>query len=510
MEKRSKNQISTFLLIVGVIFIMIAGSIFVTAAWQQLSETGKRIILASAVAGLYVASWKLREKGILTKTEHALYYLAAAGTGFITVSLLGGWSTVNGYVDSIGSMGGFNNADRAMWGLFATAIGIAYRFFKERKAWDFGILSFIFINMFFLVFEANVHDMAGLIPLAGLLLLASFQYVNTGKTGYRITQSLELCLINYYFIFELYDMFSQVTSFSETADSWWYFAVLLSELILMVLLERKELIYTALSINWMLTVTQLIEGIDDWAHERNHLYDIVPYALTTALALLIMWYRSRNEKYGRLAILHGLMVALELIVFLLAQTEWYGDLGWDTLAVAGSCMCIMIAYIFGIVDCMLVNDTAKRIMKTLALVFSVFSAFFLSFIIAPDNFEVEFMSAFFGVGIVLLGRIWYDRAKGVSVAQFVLTCITLFLLLLHNIEVEELANLMVLGIGGIIMLIVAAYRNRREYVIASSATLSLLAIYLTREFWLSIAWWVYLFAAGVVLVGIAVKKEREA
>ena len=81
-NKRNGNQISTVLMIVGVIFIMIAGSIFVTTAWQHLSENGKRLILTASVAGLYAVAWKLREKGILTKTEHALYYLATAGTGF--------------------------------------------------------------------------------------------------------------------------------------------------------------------------------------------------------------------------------------------------------------------------------------------------------------------------------------------------------------------------------------------------------------------------------------------
>ena len=60
--KKNNNQISTVLLVVGVIFILIAGSIFVTTAWQSLSENGKRIILTAVVAGLYTVSWKLREK----------------------------------------------------------------------------------------------------------------------------------------------------------------------------------------------------------------------------------------------------------------------------------------------------------------------------------------------------------------------------------------------------------------------------------------------------------------
>ena len=127
-----------------------------------------------------------------------------------------------------------------------------------------------------------------------------------------------------------------------------------------------------------------------------------------------------------------------------------------------------------------------------------------------DYFAVEVGSLLLGAGIVLLGIIWYDKKNGIRVFQFGFTCMTLLVLLIHNIMVEELACLMFLGIAGIVMLVLAAIKNHKEYVIASSATLSLLALYLTREFWLSIEWWVYLFVAGVVLVGIAIKKEKEA
>ena len=55
-NKKNNNQISTLLLVVGVIFILIAGSIFVTTAWQHLSENGKRLILTATVAGLYAVA----------------------------------------------------------------------------------------------------------------------------------------------------------------------------------------------------------------------------------------------------------------------------------------------------------------------------------------------------------------------------------------------------------------------------------------------------------------------
>lgn len=510
MEKKSKNQISTFLLIVGVIFILIAGSIFVTTAWQHLSEFGKRLILTAIVAGLYVASWRLREKGILAKTEHALYYLAAAGTGFITVSFLGGWSTANGYLEEVVNSGAFNNADRAMWGLFATAIAIGYRFFKDKKVWDFGILAFVLINMFFLVFDANINDMAGIIPLLGLTLLASDRYKDTKKRGYRIFQSIGLITINHFYFYEFYEMLDDIVDFRKYGEIWWLFMVLCVDIFIMAVFARTELIINTAVINWLLVLAQLFEGIDDWNGEVIHIYSIAPFALATAFGFYIMWKREGEDSYRKLALTHVIMAAFVFAIIIMTQTNWYGSIGWDVLGIAAMIICVMIAFIFGIIDCRLVNDTAKRIMKTFALIFVELGMIFLSFIVSPDDFEVEICCTFFGAGIVLLGRIWYDKEKIMSIIQFVLTCIILGILLLHNIAVEELANLMFLGITGIIMLIVAAFKNRKEYVIAASVTLTLLAIYLTRQFWLSIEWWVYLFAAGVVLVGIAVKKEREA
>lgn len=83
----------------------------------------------------------------------------------------------------------------------------------------------------------------------------------------------------------------------------------------------------------------------------------------------------------------------------------------------------------------------------------------------------------------------------------------LAVLLINDMIQGGLGNVIILGVAGVIMLLVAAIFNRREYVIAASAALILLVLYITRSFWLSIAWWVYLFAAGVVLILLAIKKE---
>jgi hypothetical protein len=126
------------------------------------------------------------------------------------------------------------------------------------------------------------------------------------------------------------------------------------------------------------------------------------------------------------------------------------------------------------------------------------------------NYLTEWNCAVFALGIVLLGYIWYDKKQVVDQLQFILTCLLLVILLLRDVVSGGLGNVLLLGVTCVTMIVVAAVRNRRDYVIAASIALALIVIYITRAFWLSIAWWVYLFAAGVILIVFAVKKEKEA
>ena len=67
---------------------------------------------------------------------------------------------------------------------------------------------------------------------------------------------------------------------------------------------------------------------------------------------------------------------------------------------------------------------------------------------------------------------------------------------------------LILGVVTLVMLIVATLLKKRDYAMAAAVTLILVALYLTRDLWMSIAWWVYLFVAGVGLVIFAIKKEK--
>ena len=59
-----------------------------------------------------------------------------------------------------------------------------------------------------------------------------------------------------------------------------------------------------------------------------------------------------------------------------------------------------------------------------------------------------------------------------------------------------------------ILLIVSYIFKKYKNFVLSTIMLILLLIYVTRKFWFSIAWWVYLLVVGILLILFATKNEQ--
>ena len=59
-----------------------------------------------------------------------------------------------------------------------------------------------------------------------------------------------------------------------------------------------------------------------------------------------------------------------------------------------------------------------------------------------------------------------------------------------------------------ILLIVSYVFKKYKNFMFSAIMLVLLLIYVSRKFWLSIAWWVYLLVVGILLILFATKNEQ--
>lgn len=149
----------------------------------------------------------------------------------------------------------------------------------------------------------------------------------------------------------------------------------------------------------------------------------------------------------------------------------------------------------------LVNVTADLFCLTLALM-----GMEMHFIPEAVAFEKGVLCA--AAGVWMLGGIFKLKNIEIKYVQLGLNCLIMAAWLYHNIEDGELVNVLLLGAAALAMMLLAIWKNHKGYIVLGGVTLILLVLYMTRRFWLSVSWWVYLMAAGMIMIGIAVERER--
>ena len=113
------------------------------------------------------------------------------------------------------------------------------------------------------------------------------------------------------------------------------------------------------------------------------------------------------------------------------------------------------------------------------------------------------------ITILLFERMGEEIKNEMRGFKFVSITLMMVFLLLSGAIAGGIGNALILGAAGVVILVLASVYNNRAYAIMSSVVLLLLALYITRDFWFQIAWWIYLMIAGVVLVVIAVDRSLE-
>jgi hypothetical protein len=346
----------------------------------------------------------------------------------------------------------------------------------------------------------------GVVTLVASILLASasLTYAARQKMGFRILQSLCILGVTYAVTLEINNF---VYVFSS--DAVLLFLLFLVNLGIMVWLGRMELfvvhlVFAMLELFVQTTVLLL------WGELQWEL--LLPYSLVFAVAGVYLWTRENRTFYLRAAVVQLLcglvMGAMAVYTYVAGRltTEMYSALLFLWIGAIWQTIGEAVPAASGEVGAL------KQVFKTLGMCNGLWGVMQLipKLVELPQGYEMEWNCAVFGIGIVLLGHIWYDKKQGVEKIQLLATCLLLAILLLADADHGALGNVLIYGVACVGIILVAAIRSRREYVIAASVALALLVLYITRTFWLSIAWWVYLFVAGIVLIVLAIKKEKDA
>lgn len=562
MEKKQKNLISIFLLIVGVIFILVAGSIFVTTAWKYLPVFVKQMALLVVALGMFGGSYGLSKNEKLTWISQTLFHVGNAFVGFFVIAIMGGVVENNLY----------GNALKVMAASVAMTVPVIVKVVVKKSAFDFaafallvdsmlisGCVALFSIRTYVYLFAAFVvvlalmdayqqkhgdgdsfdvcvgityliHSICYTLLVAGYTLssmdmnvtergvhnslfvgaivaITGLSYVARDSVTIRVCNSLSQFWLAFVAV---YDVLSLAGC---EMDGVMLSAILFALSLITVFFGREEMIgllaamavvipFGQLLFYFLDAFVDLFVGVDGgWSTDYN------PYSIIIGVAMFALYIVRvgcdnvfRDWKESKLCKFAAAQMGIGFVMWMASKMSE----SWA-----------MVFYLLVATDVLLIGMVcklmiAKKVMKTLAMMAGIAAMMCQPFVEIPSAYNVEWNCLLVAISIVLFRIIWYDKKDEFSILYYIATCVILGVLLISNLVSGGIGNVLILGMTGMIMLIAAALLNDKKYVIAASVTLILLVLYLTREFWLSIAWWVYLFAAGVVLVLLAVKKAKEA
>lgn len=556
MGEHDKKASATLLMLVGILFIIVSGGIFVSSSWQYIPDVLKRCFLVVLMAGFFLCSDFVEKKWGLIKTSQGLYYLGVAFSGFSAYAFLWyfdieEWGKVlavqcvmslpvlyrfvirrkvldciflmillDGMAVSMAFLlQGYEVEIIALMASLVTVLNaLALRSYvengqeqqkSETAAAAFYILHLIYAGLFsFCMTFADVNLFFRLAPVLLILLSVTILYGAYRTKFFRTAQGVFIFYACFAFAMAIARALGEHVSEELVSSFWWIWFVL--SLAASFLLKRKEMFLT------VMTGTMIFCGI--------HLMDMrwtedleigFPYALAMAAAVpvweIYVGLDMEKKTVGKIAALWVLMFLNHCLATMPAEGFRVPYLQDYACAVHWALIFMVAAYflersytVSGIFKT-LALATLIRVLKNEPVIHTVINTEGGELIV---NLTTEYVCVLIGLSIALLGKIWYHKNKGIRQFQFVATCLLLTELLIRNIGAENIFNVLFLAVAALAMLVIATMRGSRRYSIASAVTLVLLVLYLTRNIWTNIAWWVYLFVAGVGLVVYAVKREK--
>lgn len=567
---KNKNVMAGFLMLVGVVFILIAGGVFVTTAWAYLPEVAKQFFLMALTAAFFGAAAYLYKREKLPRTEFALYYLGVAFCGYCSISFLGGCHF---------PVWGQEDAGRLLTASLLMLVPVVYRLLLDYRhegrgiAFHMAVLlilldsalvwGFIYCNLgyrmqlfvaagtllayaladyfgkeyfkgstavqvvFYVeflwhavvyVFMCGIHGVrdysaAEMLALAMMILLAAYiMWRSRQQIGWRIFHSVTLLWFVYVLVANLQNL-GVITWERITLNEAVLFPAYALGIILLLVMQRGEMAWMLFRFAPFMAFIQLLDAA--FGGEKY-----LPYSLFSMAGLLLLplakeckeaityklalpwekrglsgvWDLYTNEegkRYLIAGILQGLSAAVLLMAFVGQNSDEQYMVLWILLTISLANSALLSKY-----------KLWSRILGTIALLPGMSVFWTCPWVEVPRQFTVEYGCIWAELAVVLLGYIWYD-IKDIKIVQFILNCHLLGILLLWNLCGGELANALLLGGISMVMILLAAFLHRKNYMLAGSISLFLLVVYATRGLWLNIAWWVYLLLAGVVLIILA-------
>lgn len=207
-------------------------------------------------------------------------------------------------------------------------------------------------------------------------------------------------------------------------------------------------------------------------------------------AALMAWDMARHDVFGPgIAVIGGIMILIAAIGSdPEMETVWFFLLGLYVLRFAA-------------------HAQYRKPARTASMMLLTAAYLRQPWIRWPDIVTLEMVLLPVAGNIYGLGRIW-KQSRVVGSLQTVGYTVCLLILGMDAVITGALADALILGGICLAIFVPAHIAGSRRWIRISGTLLVMEAVYMTKDFWLSIAWWVYLLAAGIGLILFAAVREK--
>ena len=498
----------TVILIIGVLFVIIAGILFATSAWEYMSGGLRTVLIISLSAVFFAASFVSDRKLGLDKTGFAFFVL---GGIFLPVSVLG-----VAYFELFGKAFSVESAD-SRYIVFAVMLIVTFAVtvlsqlrYRESKL----------IRYIFSAFSAAEY---------AAFSLSVSEYVNGEDFG--DVRLMAFLLAAGYLLFTLIPALRSVP-----AQTGMIFALAGCSL------DGDKGAVTAAVAALFCTVVTIVINRKIYSTSAIIVLPPVVYNLINTVVTADIGYAGDLD-YAVIICTMAVLGAVSMILGLMfskenkeapensseAVPEWKLKVKWIE-RVTGFSVFLLSFYGFSELDCgheeryplafgglTVLYFAAKAFTLWLggkdtdfrhALMFAcVTASLTLMQITPPDIIENEYYTMATLAVTVPLMFIWKKRRAFSETILFVHSCIAMLILMINALDQGELINSVIIAGIAALMLVISFMRREKKWFVLSAASSVIIVLQLTQDIWTSVSWWVYLLAVGLIFISYAAVNE---
>lgn len=493
-ESGNRNFLGTIALLVGMVFIILAGCMFATTTWHMLGKAGKLSLAAVSAAGFFAASLLTGEKLGIRRTSMACHILGSIFLALLPVTA--GYFHMLGEVFSVHGDGWWCVLGTAAL-ILAGAMALGIRRFGSGRYGRLNLAVFLFGSYYLMrkcleiILERLTGWQTGTVEVAvfgGIALLC------LTAAGFLLSRRCKMA-------------WAGAASALVYAEGIHYAAAFLpapAELRVFLMAASMAVCFSVSCIRRRVREGEAGPGLHAMA------YSAVLLADTGLLALLELAGESKTAAELELlaALLLVILVMREwgkriiLMRMLIPFVIWYLVIPAGRLftGITGA-EPDYIRMLFIEVCILAVWDVGKKDAFGLGILTVSGIMIPVTILLKKIGLEPYWYGVWLGMtGIYGCAKFW--RGCGTAAA------FSLVLLTIGSLLEGGLAGGLLLEGACLILSFMAQKKQRKRWAEVSGGLLAAAAVYMTRGFWMEMAWWMYLLIAGIGLIIFGAMKEK--